>query len=335
MGPGRAGAAITGFGTSLPGAELDNDELAARLGVSKEWIFERTGIESRHVVGSGSETTCSLAAAAAREALERAGVQPDEVDLVIVATVTPDFQIPAVASMVQAAIGANNAGAFDLNAGCSGFLYALAQADALVSCGTCDRVLVCGADVLSKVTDYSDPRSCILFGDGAGAVVVERVEGPSMIGPFELGSDGSEPELLFISPDERLIRMQGREVYKRAVSAMSGSVERVLRRAGVAGDEIALVVAHQANARILSAVAEQLSLREDQVFVNIERLGNTSAASIPLALAEGVHNERIKTDDLLMLTAFGAGFTWATCLVRWASVGSEFEFAALGVPVHG
>jgi 3-oxoacyl-[acyl-carrier-protein] synthase-3 len=309
-------AETTGWGIALPEGTLTNAALAASLDVSEDWIFERTGILSRRIAAD-DETTASLAAAASREAVTRARIEPTELDCIIVATCTPDQQIPATAPMVQAALGADHAFAYDLNAGCSGFLFALAQADALISTGTARRVLVCGADVLSRVTDYSDARSCVLFGDGAGAVILE--EGSRRVGPFVLFSDGSRAELLWIPPGQDFIKMNGREVYRRAVETMTNSVLEILDGAGLSVSDIALLVAHQANVRILNAVGARLGLASDQVAINITRYGNTSAASIPIALAEAADVGRLQDGDLVVLTAFGAGFTWGAGLIRWGS----------------
>jgi 3-oxoacyl-[acyl-carrier-protein] synthase-3 len=318
------GAVVTGWGTALPRAELSNEELAERLGISAQWIFERTGIRSRRVVGKG-ETTSSLAIDASRGALEQAGCDAADVDFVIVATCTPDYQMPAAAPLVQHALGASRAAAFDVNAACSGFLFALAQANALIESGSARRVLVCGADILTTVTDYTDPRSSVIFGDGAGAALVEASADPTRLGPFRLGTDGAEPELLWIPPESGRIRMEGREVYRRAVEGMTRSVRSVLAEAGVTTDEVDLLVAHQANARILEAVANRLALPSERVALNIARLGNTSAASIPIAVSEAAQQGLLEDGDLVVLTAFGAGFTWGTGLLRWSTPVGKVE----------
>ena len=312
------GAAVTGWGTALPSRELTNEELAPRLGLSPEWIFERTGIRSRRVVGPG-ETTSTLAIAACERALERAGQEASEVDAIILATCTPDYVMPATAPLVQHALGASRAAAYDLNAACSGFVYAIAQADALVDSGLASCALVVGSDVLTTVTDYSDPKSCVIFGDGAGAVVVSRVEGPSRLGPWQLGSDGAQPELLWIPRDTGLIAMQGREVYRRAVEGMTRSVQEVLDEARLGIDDVDLLVAHQANARILDAVGGRLGLDRDKVMLNMAYLGNTSAASIPIALDDAARAGRLQDGDVVVITTFGAGFTWGTGIVRWGT----------------
>jgi 3-oxoacyl-[acyl-carrier-protein] synthase III len=312
------GAVVRSWGFSLPEQQLDNAELAARVGVSEEWIYERTGIRSRRIAGEG-ESTASLATLAGTDALERAQLRPEEIDLVIVATATADQQLPGAAPLVQAALGATNAGAFDVGAGCAGFLYGLSVASALVGAGTTRRVLVCGADALSRVTDYSDARSCILFGDGAGAAVVEATEGSGQVGPFLLHSDGSATNLLHIDRDTGLIQMEGRQVYRRAVQAMTESVREIVATAGISLDEVRLLVAHQANARILEAVASQLGLDERRVLTNIVRYGNTSAASIPIAIAEAAQQNVLEDGDIVVLTAFGAGFVWGAGMLRWST----------------
>lgn len=324
------GAAVTGWGRALPAGILTNAQLSARLGVEPEWILERTGIESR-AVASPLETTSSLSTIAGRKALDRAGVRPHEIDLVLVATVTPDYRMPATASLVQHALGANNAGACDINAACSGFVYALSHAAALVEAKTCRKVLVCGAEVLSRITDYTDAGSCVLFGDGAGAVLVEWVEGPTRLGPFILGSDGSDPELLHIDRVSGFVRMNGREVYRRAVSTMKSCVDTILEKTSLTLDDVDLVVAHQANHRIVTAVSEQLGARPGQVMSNIKMLGNTSAASIPLALAESSETGTLAVGDRVIVVAFGAGFTWAAGLVTWGAPAALTDPTEVGV----
>lgn len=311
------GAAITGWGAALPERTLDNAELAEGLDVTEDWILERTGIESRHIAGA-ADTASSLSIVAGAEALRRAGVEASDIDTVIVATSTADALIPGAAPLVQSALGTRGS-AFDLNAACSGFLYALVQASALIEAGMAERILLCGADLLSRVSDYTDVRSCVLFGDGAGAVVVEKVEAPSRIGPFKLYSDGTKAPLLRIPQGDPYLRMQGREVYRYAVEGMTRSVREVLESASLKPGDIDLLVAHQANARIIEAVAHRLGLEEGQALLNISRLGNTSAASIPLAMVEAVATGRLSDGDVVVLTAFGAGFVWGAGVVRWGA----------------
>jgi 3-oxoacyl-[acyl-carrier-protein] synthase-3 len=312
------GAIATGWGAAVPEHELDNYKLASHLGISPDWIFERTGIGSRHIA-SADETSSSLAIAAGIRALERAGVPTESLDVVIVATVTPDYQFPATASLVQAGLHAHRASAFDVGAGCSGFLMALAQAGALIETGAASRVLVCGADVLSRITNYSDPKTCVLFGDGAGAAVLEADHRVG-VGPFTFQSDGSKPELLFVDPGDGLIHMEGREVYRRAVETMAGSVTDLLDRCHLRVEDIDLLIAHQANARILDAVVARVGIAPEKVVSNIDRYGNTSAASIPIAMSEAVEEGRVADGDLVMLTAFGAGFVWGAGMLRHATV---------------
>ncbi|MFN2488295.1 MAG: beta-ketoacyl-ACP synthase III [Actinomycetota bacterium] len=328
------GAAVTGWGTALPTRELTNEELAPQLGLTDEWIFERTGIRSRRVVGPG-ETTSSLAIAAGAAALERARLAPEDLNMIVLATCTPDLKMPATAPLVQHALGAPNAAAYDLNAACSGFVYALAQASALIDARAARRVLVIGADVLTTVTDYSDPKSCVIFGDGAGALVLEAKEGPTRLGPWQLGSEGSQPELLWIPAATGLIEMQGREVYRRAVEGMTASVQDTLACAGLTVSDVDLLVAHQANARILEAVGARLGIAADKVALNIAYLGNTSAASIPIALGEAADAGRLGDDDCVVVTTFGAGFTWGTGVLQWGAPVDEGASLALAGEIRG
>ena len=309
-----SGATIAGVGAAVPAGTLSSADLEDSLALPRGWIEARTGIESRHVAGP-ADTAVTLGSAAATRALEHAGVAAEKVDYVIAATVTPDFRIPATASLLQTALGCD-AAAFDLNAGCSGFLCALAQADALVRAGAASAVLVVGVDLLSRIADFSDPKSGILFGDGAGAAVVTRCATPR-VGPFVLHSDGSRPDLLMASRDGGKIVMAGREVYRRAVHEMAASVRDVAAAAGVALRDLDLVVAHQANGRILEAVAERLGVPLGKVVTNIARYGNTSSASIPIALAEASADGTLQPGDRVVLTAFGSGFVWGAGLVEW------------------
>lgn len=325
------GASITGLGVALPDKILDNDTLAATLGITAEWIVARTGIHERRVAAD-DESLHDFAVRAGAAALASAGER--DVDAVVCATFTPDVRLPAAAPRIAAELGLTGTAAFDLNAGCAGFLYALAQAHALVEARTARRVLVIGADLMSRVTDYDDPKSCVLFGDGAGAVVVEAGDEPRL-GPFRLHADGTDPELLWMPPETNLISMNGREVYRRAVDGMTTSVREVLAASGVTSSEVDLVVAHQANARILRAVGERLGLAPEKVMTNIALVGNTSAASIPLALSDAARSRALEEGDLVVLAAFGAGFAWGAGLVRWAlpqrPVGAEASKEVAGV----
>ena len=313
------GSVVAGTGMAVPERTLSSAELEEALDLEPGWIVARTGIESRHLAGA-ADTTVSLGTAAARAALRSSGMEAGRIDYVIVATVTPDFRIPAAASLLQTALGCDAAGAFDLNAGCSGFLCGLAQADALVRAGTAENVLVVGVDLMSRIVDLADPKTGILFGDGAGAAVVSAAPEPR-IGPFFLRSDGSSPELLIARDGGGKVEMSGREVYRRAVQEMTASVLEVTERRGVSLDDVDLVVAHQANGRILEAVRERLGLPREKVFVNVVRYGNTTAASIPIALAEAHAGGVLRDDDLVVLAAFGSGFVWGAGIARWGVPG--------------
>jgi 3-oxoacyl-[acyl-carrier-protein] synthase III len=319
------GAAITGWGCAVPEKRLTNAELVAGVeDLTEEWIVTRTGIKERRIA-SPEQTSSSLAVDAARRALAVSEVDPADLDMIIVATITPDFQFPATASIVQSALG-SRAGAFDLGAGCAGFLFALAQGAALVDSGTSRRVLVCGTDVLSRWMDYSDPKTSVLFGDGAGAVVLEARPGPSRIGPFKLYSDGARPELLWVPPGDRFLRMKGREVYRYAVDGMARAVRTVLDEVALSPSEAGILIAHQANARILDAVATRLDWPKERIISNIDRYGNTSSASIPIAICETVERGLLEDGDSVVMTAFGAGFAWGAGLVAWGSgVGSQAD----------
>lgn len=309
------GSRISAVGTALPERELTNAELAPTIGHNEAWIEERTGIRSRRIAGD-TDTAATLGTSAAARALDAAGLTGTDIDLIICATVTPQHRFPATACSIQSALG-SRAAAFDLNAGCSGFLFALAQADASIRAGAARRCLVVGAEVMSRITDYGDPKTAILFGDGAGAAVVEACGDDDALGPFRLFSEGSRPELLFVDPLTSTIRMQGREVYRAAVTAMVDSVSRVLSETRTQPADIGLVIAHQANRRILEAVAVRLGFPPAKMFTNIDRYGNTSSASIPIALAEAEATGALTDGDLIVLTAFGAGFVWGAGLARW------------------
>lgn len=310
------GAAITGWGAALPETELSSAQMAEQLGISEGWIVKNTGIESRRRAGQ-AETTSSLATAASIDAVKRAGVIAAELDLVVVATSTPDFQLPGAAPLVQAALGADSAGAYDVNAGCAGFLYALAQATAMIESRGASKVLVCGADVASRVTDPADVGTSVLFADGAGAVVLEAVDAPSRVGPFTLRSDGNHRKLLYIAPETATVSMHGLGVYRHAVNSFVGSVRDVLELAGLTIDDVGHLVPHQANARILEIVASRLGLAPERVVTNVTLVGNTWAGSIPLALAEAADEGRFRDDDVLVISAVGPGFVWGAGVLRW------------------
>lgn len=323
-------ARITGTGSYAPAKVVTNLDLEKFLDTNDEWIRTRTGIVERHLVVDG-ENTSDLATNAARRALEMAGVAPAELDLIIVGTITGDYPWPATACIVQNNLGAVNAGAFDLSAACSGFLYALAMGCDRIVAGNARKVLVIGAEVFSRIVDWSDRNTCVLFGDGAGAVVLEPCEGDQGILSTHLYADGSQLELLYqpgfgtrvppsvegIARGDHFLKMQGNEVFKVAVRSMAEVAKIALDANGMTNEDVSMFIPHQANIRILDAAAKRIGLRDDQVYVNVDRYGNTSAATIPIALDEVNRAGRLKTGDILLLDAFGGGFTWASALVRW------------------
>ncbi|MBA3955449.1 MAG: ketoacyl-ACP synthase III [Acidimicrobiia bacterium] len=309
-GLGVSGAAVTGWGVALPETAVTNADLEARLDTSDRWITERTGIRERRIGG----TTGELATAAARQALVAADAAPASVELLILATSTPDQQMPATASVVQDALGLQ-CGAFDVNAACSGFVYALVAGAGMTSVGA-RRVLVVGADVMSRLTDQQDRSTAVLFGDGAGAVVLDAVDGPGQILGWNLGSDGSLRHLLQADIGG-YIRMEGKEVFRRAVRVMIESTEAALARAGLTTADVDLLVPHQANTRIISAACERLGIPMERTVSVLDRTGNTSAASIPLALGHAASTGRLAKGDIVLLVGFGAGMTWASVVLRW------------------
>jgi 3-oxoacyl-[acyl-carrier-protein] synthase-3 len=315
--PELRSAAIESVAMAVPDNVVSNDQVAERAGVTDDWIVARTGVrERRHA--TPDEGVASLAAAAGREALERAGVHPAGIDLVLVATMAADDLTPNAAPLVAHELGAEFAGAYDVGIACTGFLAALHQAAAQVESGRAGRVLVIGAEVLSRIVDPSDKGTAALFADGAGAAVV----GPAgdeggHIGPIALGADGGGAEYIKADHQERVIQMRGHETFREAVRRLSGSTLEVAAMAGLRLDEIDLFVYHQANARILRAVAEKLELDGDRVIDCIDRYGNTSSATIPIALAEAVETGRLKAGDKALLAAFGAGFAWGAGVIEW------------------
>ncbi len=329
--PSPLGVRIAGSGSAIPPRVLDNAWFVSRLDTSDEWIRERTGIVERHVVSEG-ESTATLATEAAQRALENAGVSAGEIDAIIVASITGECPFPATANFVQEAIGARTIAAFDLCAACSGFIYAFVTAAHLLQSGAYRNVLVIGAETLTRITDYQDRTSCILFGDAAGAVILQPTSdasGPAML-HHRLHSDGSGASFLWVpaggsrlpashmSVNERLhyMKMQGREVYRFAVKKMLELVEDTLAEAGVRSDQLAMVIPHQSNKRIIDSAREKLGMPEAKMYTNIERLGNTSAASIALGIDECRRDGRIKPGNLVLLAAFGAGLSWASALIR-------------------
>jgi 3-oxoacyl-[acyl-carrier-protein] synthase-3 len=313
---------VAGTGSALPKRRVDNAELAETVDTSDQWIVERTGIRSRYIAGEG-ETTASLATEAARRALEDAGIPATEIDLIVLATATPDQTFPSSATKVQAALGINDCIAFDVHAVCTGFLYAVSVADSMLRAGNGTTALVIGAETFSRILDWEDRTTCVLFGDGAGALVLRAEEGESGILATRLHADGRHNDLLFVDGGPSTtgtvgkLRMKGREVFRHAVVNLADVMGEVLGVAGLSSDEVDWVVPHQANARILDATAKKLGLPSEKVVVTVDRHANTSAASVPLALDAAVKDGRIKRGDIVVLEAMGGGFTWGAAVLRY------------------
>jgi len=316
---------ITGLGTYAPERVMTNDELAQYVDTSDEWILERTGIRERRFAAE-DEALTDIALPAAQEALEDAGVEGRDIDLLICATVTPDMMFPTSSALLADALGASKAGAYDLLAGCTGFVYALAQAYGMVSSGLSRRALVVGGDVLSKILDWSDRSTLVLFGDGAGAVVIEPVERGGFLG-FELGADGGGGENLWLpgsgsrkfeNPDA-YVKMNGREVFKFATRIMVYSAEQILSECGKTVDDVDVYIPHQANKRIIDHAADKLGIPRDKTVVNVDRYGNTSSGSIPLALTDARAEGRLQDGALVLMTGMGAGLTWGSALMEWTN----------------
>ncbi len=315
---------ITGTGSALPANCVSNADLAERVDTSDEWIVERTGIRQRYIAGEG-ETTSTLAIEASRKALEAAGVDAGEIGLIILATATPDHTFPASATQVQAALGCGGGVAFDVQAVCSGFLYALATADSLLRTGMAKKALVIGSETFSRILDWEDRTTCVLFGDGAGAIVLEAQDvaedGPGILAS-RLHAEGAHKDMLYVDGGPSTtgtvgkLRMKGREVFRHAVVNLADVLKEVLEETGKSAADIDWVVPHQANARILDATARKLDLPAEKVVVTVDRHANTSAASVPLALDTAVQDGRIKAGDLVMFEAMGGGFTWGASLAR-------------------
>ena len=315
---------LLGTGSALPVRAVSNAELAQTVDTSDEWIVERTGIRNRHIAGEG-ETTSTLATDAARTALDAAGVAPQDIDLIILATATPDQTFPATATTVQAALGIDDCVAFDVAAVCSGFLYAMTVADSMIRSGAANRALVIGAETFSRILDWEDRATCVLFGDGAGAVVLgaeESADGARGILASKLHADGRHNQLLYVDGGPSTtqtvgkLRMRGQEVFRHAVVNLASVLNEVMAMAGLTNADIDWLVPHQANARILDATARKLKLSPDRVVVTVDRHANTSAASVPLALDLAVRDGRIKPGELIVLEAMGGGFTWGACVIR-------------------
>jgi 3-oxoacyl-[acyl-carrier-protein] synthase-3 len=313
---------VLGTGSALPARRVDNAELAAQVDTSDEWIIERTGIRSRHVAGDG-ETTASLAVEACRKALDASGLQAGDIDLIVLATATPDQTFPSSATKVQATLGINDCIAFDVHAVCTGFLYALTVADAMLRAGNATTALVIGAETFSRILDWEDRATCVLFGDGAGALVLRAEEGERGILATKLHADGRHNDLLFVDGGPSTtgtvgkLRMKGREVFRHAVVNLAEVLSEVLAAAGQNSADVDWVVPHQANARIIDATARKLGLPAEKIVVTVDRHANTSAASVPLALDTAVRDGRIKRGDLIVLEAMGGGFTWGAAALRY------------------
>lgn len=323
-------AGIVSTGRALPVGRITNFDLEEMLETSDEWIRTRTGIKERRMV-SGEETNSELSVIASRIALERAELKPEEVDLLIVATVTPDQTLPSTACLVQAKLNAYNAAAFDLAAGCTGFLYGLTVGEQFIKTGAVKNVLLVGTDILTPIMDWQDRNTCVLFGDGAGAVVIQEVKGERGFLASQMFSDGTKADLLYVpaggtrypptlrTVNERLhyVKMNGPEIFKFAVKVMAESTLSVLKMCSIKPEELDYLIPHQANLRIIESASKKLGLKPEQIVVNIERYGNMSSASIPVALDELVEEGKVKEGNLIAMVAFGAGLTWGATVLRW------------------
>ena len=324
---------ITGIGSYAPERVMTNDELAGMVDTSDEWIVERTGIRERRVAAP-EEALSDLAMPAATDALVQAGLDPADLDLIVVATVTPDMPFPSTGALVADRLGAKEAAAYDLSAGCTGFVYALVQAHGMLAGGLVDKALVVGGDVLSRIVDWEDRSTCVLFGDGAGAVVLERVEEGGFLG-FELGADGSGGPQLYmpaggsrvpasvesVTGRQHYAKMNGREVFKFATRVLVDSAAKVLDECDVPVEEVDVYVPHQANVRIIDHARRKLGIPEERTVVNVDRFGNTSSGSIPLALGDAEADGRLQPGELVLMTGMGAGLTWGSALIEWTANG--------------
>ena len=319
---------IIGTGSSVPDAILSNSDLEKMVETSDEWIISRTGIKERRIADKDTASS-DIAYEAAEKALKAASVNPSDLDVIIVGTITPDFLFPSTGCVVQGLLGAKKAYAFDLMAGCSGFLYTLHVAQGIIKSGAAEKILVIGVDTLSKVTDFEDRSTCILFGDGAGAAVLTASDEPGILSSI-LNSDGRDWDLLYVPAGgsrtpineevlktrDQYIKMEGNDVFKVAVKSMESATINAIQQADITPEDIDLFVPHQANQRILEAVRKRLNFPEEKVFVNLDKYGNTSGASVPLALDEAIRQGRVKEGNLVLFAAFGAGFTWGASVVR-------------------
>jgi 3-oxoacyl-[acyl-carrier-protein] synthase-3 len=324
---------ITGVGAYAPERIVTNDELSELMETSDEWIVERTGIRERRIAAD-DQALSDLGLPAARQALEQAGVEPATVDLIIVATVTPDMAFPSSAAIIADELGAPDAAAYDLSAGCTGFMYAVAQGYGMLAAGLARKGLVVGGDVLSRILDWTDRGTAVLFGDGAGAVVLDRVSEGGFLG-FELGADGSGGPQLYlpaggsrtpasaetVAERQHFVQMNGREVFKFATRVLVSSAEKVLAECGRSVDEVDVYIPHQANIRIIDHAAAKLGIPKEKIVVNVERYGNTSSGSIPLALADAQAEGRLHDGALVLMTGMGAGLTWGSSLIEWTADG--------------
>ena len=321
---------ISGVGAYVPAKVLTNADLEKMVETTDEWITTRTGIKERHIAAE-NEFTSDLGAEAARRAMKMAGITADQIDLIIVATITPDMPFPSTACLVQHKLGATRAAAFDLEAACSGFIYALEIGQQFIMSRTYETVLVIGAEKLSAITDWTDRNTCVLFGDGAGAAILQNRQGAHGLLTAVMGADGAKANLLFmpgggsrcpatvdsLKARQHYLRMEGKETFKNAVQAMQTAAEEALRRCEITISQIKCIIPHQANRRIIDAVGERLGARPEQLFVNVNKFGNTSAASVGIALDEAVSTGRVQRGDLILLVVFGAGLTWGAAVIEW------------------
>lgn len=335
--PMRRYGHITGWGKAVPDRVVTNSELAQIVDTSDEWISSRTGIHQRYVAVDPRETSATLGTRAARAALEMADFPANKVDLIICATSSPEHVFPSTGSIIQDALGASRAGAFDLSAACSGFVYGLSLAQGMIASGQADSVLVIGTETLSRILDWSDRTTCVLFGDGAGAVLVQASMVPGGVLSAALGSDGSGGDLLIVpaggskqpatletvAAGQHFLKMDGRAVFRFATRVMAEATREVLDKAGMSIDEIDLVIPHQANERIIRSSMKALGLPDEKVFMNLQNYGNTSTASIPIALCEAIEQKQLKPNDNVVMVGFGAGLTWAATAIKWAVPGAR------------